>query len=114
MSRSVPETMLPAIHGPAWGYRHRCRLSARHVVKKGRVPVGFREKRSSYVAEMTSCELLPPRLSRLLVPPREPLGGLSIYTCAPQVEVSVGEDVLVLVVRILAPLSQQDEKLLRQ
>ena len=114
IGRVVPETILPAIHGPAWGYRHRARLSARHVVKKGGVLVGFREKRSSYVADMTRCEILPPRVSALLVPLRELLGGLSIPARVPQVEVSVGEDALVLVVRILAPLSQEDAKRLQQ
>jgi 23S rRNA (uracil1939-C5)-methyltransferase len=114
IGRVVPETILPAIHGPAWGYRHRARLSARHVVKKGGVLVGFREKRSSYVADMTRCEILPTRVSALLVPLRELLGGLSIPARIPQVEVSVGEDALVLVVRILAALSQEDEKRLQQ
>ena len=42
-----------AIHGPAWGYRHRARLSVRHVPKKGGVLVGFHERKSSYVADMT-------------------------------------------------------------
>jgi 23S rRNA (uracil1939-C5)-methyltransferase len=114
IGRVVPETILPAIHGPAWGYRHRARLSARYVVKKGGMLVGFREKRSSYVADMTGCEILPPRVSALLVPLRELLGGLSINTRVPQVEVSVGLEALVLVVRILAAPSQEDENLLRQ
>ena len=35
------EQMLPPIEGPHWGYRHRARLSVRHVVKKGGVLVGF-------------------------------------------------------------------------
>ena len=55
-----PETMLRPIHGLSWGYRHRARLSVRNVPKKGGVLVGFHEKRSSYVADMTSCEVLPP------------------------------------------------------
>ncbi|MBS1218543.1 MAG: rRNA m(5)U939 methyltransferase, partial [Proteobacteria bacterium] len=65
-----PEQILPAIHGPGWGYRHRARLTVRHVAKKGGVLVGFHEKRSSYVADMRSCEVLPRRISALLVPLR--------------------------------------------
>ena len=57
----APEQMLPPIHGPAWGYRHRARLSVRHVAKKGGVLVGFHERKSSYVADMTSCAVLPPQ-----------------------------------------------------
>ena len=113
IGRVVPQLVLPAIHGPAWGYRHRARLSVRHVPKKGGMLVGFHEKRSSYVADMKSCEILPPHVSALLVPLRETLGRLSIRTRLPQIEVSVGEESTVLVLRILEPLSAEDEKLLR-
>lgn len=109
-----PDLILPAIYGPAWGYRHRARLSVRHVAKKGGTLVGFREKRSSYVADMTGCEVLPPHVSALLVPLRETLGRLSIYNRVPQVEVAVGDERTVLVLRILEPLSEGDRDLLGQ
>jgi 23S rRNA (uracil1939-C5)-methyltransferase len=35
-------------------------------VKKGGVLVGFHERKSSYVADMTSCAVLPPKVSALL------------------------------------------------
>jgi len=44
-----PETMLPPIYGQTWGYRQRARLSVRHVLKKGKTLVGFREKNGKYV-----------------------------------------------------------------
>src|SRR5512146_1041140 len=53
-----PEQMLPAIYGPAWGYRKRARFAARYVAKKGGTLVGFHEKRSSFVADMASCEVM--------------------------------------------------------
>ena len=56
------ETMLRPIEGPTWGYRYRARLSVRHVAKKGGVLVGFHERKSSYVADMTSCAVLPERI----------------------------------------------------
>ena len=46
------------------------KLAVRDVAKKGGVLVGFHEKRSSYVADMRSCLVLPPRISALLVPLR--------------------------------------------
>src|SRR5262245_58422050 len=70
IGRVRPEQVLPAIHGPAWGYRHRARLAVRHVPKKGGALVGFHEKRGSYVADMASCEVLPQRLSRVIRPLR--------------------------------------------
>lgn len=108
-----PEEILPAIYGVPWGYRRRARLTARYVAKKGGVLVGFREKRGSYVADMTSCEVLPPHISALLVPMREVLGRLSIRERMPQVEVALGDILDVLVLRNLEPLNEQDEALLR-
>ena len=108
-----PEVILPPIHGPAWGYRSRARLSVRHVVRKGGVLVGFHEKRSSYVSDMRECPVLPARISNLLVPLRELVQGLSIRDRLPQIEVACGEDVDVLVLRILDPLSESDEVALR-
>lgn len=107
------EWMLPAIYGEAWGYRHRARMSARYVIKKGAELVGFHEKRSSFVADMQSCEIMPSRISALIMPLRELIAGLSIRERVPQVEVSLGEDVDVLVLRILEPLSAGDETLLK-
>ena len=109
-----PEEVLAPIHGPAWAYRHRARFTVRDVPKKGGVLVGFHEKRSSYVADMTSCEVLPERISGLLPPLREMIGRLSIRRRLPQVEVSIGDDADVLVLRVLEPPSAGDEAVLRE
>jgi 23S rRNA (uracil1939-C5)-methyltransferase len=108
-----PEVMLSPIHGPTWGYRRKARLSVRHVAKKGGVLVGFHERRSSYVADMLGCEVLPPPVGRLLPELRTLVGGLSVRDRLPQIEVAVGDAVTVLVLRILEPLSPQDETLVR-
>ena len=113
IAKLKPETMLPPIHGPAWGYRHKARLRARYVPAKGKVLVGFNEKHSSYVALMSQCEILPPHVSALIVPLQELLMQLSIRDCMPQVEVAIGEQVSVLVFRILQPLEPADEQPIR-
>ncbi|HSD40268.1 MAG TPA: 23S rRNA (uracil(1939)-C(5))-methyltransferase RlmD [Burkholderiales bacterium] len=107
------ESLLAPIHGDAWGYRHRARLSVRYVPKKGGALVGFRERRSTYVADMTSCEVLPPRISALIGPLRDLVSGLSIRDRLPQIELAVGAEVVVLVARILQPLTGPDEAILR-
>jgi len=107
------ETMLRPIYGQAWGYRHRARLSVRLVPKKGGVLVGFHERKSSFIADMTSCEVLPRRISDLIRPLRSLIAGLSIPTRLPQIELAVGEEVTVLVLRILDPLSPADGDALR-
>ncbi len=109
-----PEQILPAIHGPGWGYRHRARLTVRNVLKKGTVLVGFHEKRSSYVADMTSCEVLPRRLSDLLPRLRELVGSLSIHDRLPQIEVALAENSDVLVLRVLEALTPADEQHIRE
>ena len=80
-----PERVLPMIAGDEWGYRHRARLSVRHVQSKG-VMVGFRERRSTYVADMHECAVLPARVSALIDPLRALIGQLSIHNRLPQVE----------------------------
>jgi 23S rRNA (uracil1939-C5)-methyltransferase len=109
-----PEQMLPPLYGAPWGYRKRARLSARFVQKKGRELVGFHEKHSSFVADLSSCKILPPHVSDLIVPLRELIGQLSIRERLPQIELAVGDAVTVLVLRILDPLSANDEVLLKQ
>jgi len=108
------ERLLRPIEGPAWGYRYRARLSVRHVVKKGKVLVGFHERQSSYVADMDSCEVLPPHLSALLVPLRELVGAMDQRDRLPQIEVAVGDAVTALVLRHLEPLSGADLARLRE
>jgi len=107
------QQMLPPLYGPAWGYRRRARLTARYVVKKGSSLIGFHEKRSSFVADMASCEVLPAHISKLLPPLRELVNQLSIRERLPQIEVACGDAVDVLVLRVLDAPSHADQALLR-
>lgn len=91
IGRVRPDVLLPPIAGSAWGYRDRARLSVRDVAKKGGVLVGFHERKSSYVADMRECHVLPPRISALLPKLRVLVESLSIRTRLPQIEVAVGE-----------------------
>ena len=113
IARIKPESILPPIVGPSWGYRRRARLTVRKVEKKGGVLVGFHEKRSSYVAVMDSCAVLPAPISALLPKLRELVGVLSIPDRLPQIEVSAGDTPTALVFRILEPLTGADEQKLR-
>ncbi len=112
--RQKPQEIYPAIYGPAWGYRTRARLSVRLVPKKGGVLVGFHEKRSSYIADMKSCQVLPPHVSDLLPRLRELIAGMSTPDRLPQIELAVGDEVTALVLRHLEPLTADDEQRLRE
>ncbi|MDP1979314.1 23S rRNA (uracil(1939)-C(5))-methyltransferase RlmD [Undibacterium sp.] len=109
ISKVKSEIMLRPIIGPTWGYRYRARLSVRHVIKKGTVLVGFHEKKSRYVANMETCEILPAHVSAMLMPLRGLVASLSIVEALPQIELAIGEGVTAMVLRIMAPLTEDDE-----
>ncbi|MDR0528405.1 MAG: 23S rRNA (uracil(1939)-C(5))-methyltransferase RlmD [Zoogloeaceae bacterium] len=111
VGRVRAETPLTPIHGPAWGYRHRARLGARFV--RNAVLLGFRARKSSYIADVRVCPVLHPLAARLLAPLRELIGGLSVRDRLPQVEIAVGEERAALVLRILKPASAADKMAIR-
>jgi 23S rRNA (uracil1939-C5)-methyltransferase len=114
VGRVRPETVLRPVHGLAWGYRHRARLSVRWVEKKGGSLVGFRERKSSYVTEMTSCEVLPQQVSGLIRPLRLLIDTLAMQGRIPQIEVAVGDALTVLVLRVLDPVGAEDGERLKR
>jgi len=113
LGKVKPERVLRPIEGPSWGYRYRARLSVRYVMKKGKVLVGFHERKSSYVADMDSCEVLPPTLSALLTPLSELVASMDQRDRLPQIEVAIGSSVTALVLRHLEPLTAGDLARLR-
>jgi len=108
LAKVRPETLLRPIEGPAWGYRYRARLSVRYVAKKGTVLVGFHERRSSFVADMQSCAVLPPAVSAMLMPLRALIASMEGRDRLPQIELAMGDSVIALVLRHLEPLSDTD------
>lgn len=104
------EHILPALEGPLRGYRHKARLAVKHVVKKGKVLVGFREKYSSFVADIDSCEVLHPSVGDILDELAELIAGLTVYNKIAQIEVAVDDKKTALIFRNLAALSSEDVK----
>jgi 23S rRNA (uracil1939-C5)-methyltransferase len=113
LAKVKPERILRPIEGPAWGYRDRARLSVRHVAKKGTVLIGFHERKSRYVADMSVCPVLPPKVSDLLLPLRELIGAMDQRDRLPQIELAAGDEVTALVLRHLEPLTAGDLARLR-
>ena len=108
LAKVRPERLLRPIEGPAWGYRWRARLSVRYVIKKGVVLVGFHERKSRYVADMSVCPVLPPEVGAMLLPLRELIAAMDQRDRLPQIELAVGDAVTALVLRHLEPLSAAD------
>jgi len=102
------------ILGQEWHYRYRARLSVRYVAKKDAVLVGFREKSSSFVADIKECLVLPQHISALIPKLRDFIYQLSIRDRIPQIEVAVGDKTSVLVFRVMQELSPTDNELFQQ
>lgn len=109
IGRVRPERVLPPLQRDLWAYRRKGRLSVRHVAKKGRVLVGFREDNGRYVADIQRCEVLDARVGGLVAALAELIGGLSVREALPQIEVAAAERV-VLVLRVMAPLTAADRQ----
>src|SRR5262245_29947020 len=114
LAKVVPQQVMRPIQGPSWGYRFRARLSVRHVAKKGTVLVGFHERKSRYVADMTQCPVLPARVSALLPALRDLIASMAARDRLPQIELAQGDTVCALVLRHLDPLSDADVARLRR
>jgi 23S rRNA (uracil1939-C5)-methyltransferase len=107
-----PEAWAEPLTGPIWGYRRRARLGARYVTQKERVLVGFRERNSSLVADISGCEVLVPQVGRLIAALSQLVQGLSIRSRVPQVEVAAADNQTVLVLRVLDPPTVADREAL--
>ena len=112
LGKVKPEQILRPLHGPDWGYRFRARLSVRYVLKKSKVLIGFHERKSRYVADIESCQVLPPHISNMLMPLRSMIESLDAREQCPQIELACGDEVTALILRHLVPLSLNDQSLL--
>ena len=111
-TKTEPKTWLEPIRSQPWGYRRKARLGARFVRKKDKALVGFREKKSSFVADMSRCEVLHPSIGENLEVLARCVEQLSIREQVPQFEVAIAETSTILILRHLEPLSAKDEQLL--
>lgn len=107
-----PERWLSPLTDQSWGYRRKGRLSVKHVAKKGRVLVGFREQNPRFVADVRRCEVLHPALGPKVEVIGDMLGTLEASGDIPQIEFAAGDDSVALVVRHLTPLSEHDQAVL--
>jgi len=108
----TPQQWLAPLTGPLWGYRRKARLGVKHVPKKERVLVGFREKGTPYLALLERCEVLDPRVGARLAELGEMIAKLEGFNRIAQIEVAMDDEHTALVFRNLDPLSEQDQQAL--
>ena len=111
-AKAEPKNWLEPLQVQSWGYRRKARLGVRYVAKKEKVLVGFREKKSGFITNMSRCEVLHPSLGDNLEVLANAIERLSIKSQVPQIEVAVAESSTVLILRHLEPLTAKDEQIL--
>lgn len=113
IGKVTPGSWLPPLTAEPWGYRRKGRLSVRHVAKKGRVLVGFREEQNPrFVTEIEHCQVMHPSLGPKVGLLAELIGALDAIDTIPQIEFAAGDDLMALVFRHMQPLSERDQSAL--
>ncbi len=110
LGKVTPKEVLPPLTGPHWGYRRKARMGVKDVAAKGRVLIGFREKRSPYIANMLRCEVLHPSVGEHLEELSALIGTLEASNRIAQIEVAVDDSQTALVFRNLDPLCEADKQ----
>ncbi len=105
---------LKPIVADSWGYRRKARLGVKFVHKKNKVLVGFRENKSAFLTDMSSCLVLHPVIGDNLDVIAKCIEQLSIKDKIAQIEVAISEKDSVLILRHLAPLTDNDKNILQQ
>lgn len=102
----------PLLNASPWGYRRKARLGVKHVERKGKVLVGFRERGSSFVADIDTCHVLHPKVGTLLPQLSALVGELGISRRLPQIEMAMDDERCVLILRVLESPGAEDLRLL--
>jgi len=112
MSHVEPKEWIAPLTDSHWNYRRRARLSVKWVAAKEKVLVGFREKNGRFVADMNNCHVLEKPLADLLQPLADLFAAMTVKAFIPQVECSMGEPNISIIVRHMKPFSNEDLQLM--
>lgn len=113
-----PDEWLPPLRSTRTDYRRKARLGVRWVIKKDSMLVGFRERKSGYLAELTVCKVLDAQIGERLEQLKQLLTGLAGREDIPQLEMAIGDEInddtladnksVAMIVRHLKPLIDSD------
>jgi 23S rRNA (uracil1939-C5)-methyltransferase len=87
-------------------------MGVKHVAKKGRVLVGFRERRNPFLADIGNCMVMNPKVGLKMIALGEMISELSIRDKIPQIEVAIGDSDCVLALRVLEPPTEADKSIM--
>lgn len=109
LGKVEPAEVLAPITGDVIGYRRKARLGCKFVIKKQKMVIGFREKRSAFLADIETCEVLHPAVGQRLDELRNLVHSLKAFDRIPQIEVAVSDTVTAMVFRHLDALVEEDQ-----
>ncbi len=104
----TPQTVLQPLTDAAWGYRRKGRFSVRFVEKKGKTLVGFREENPRFVADLSVCHTVVPKIGERVADIAALVDSLDARSTIPQIEFIAGDSATALIFRHLEPLSESD------
>jgi 23S rRNA (uracil1939-C5)-methyltransferase len=113
IGRVKPEVVLPSLSADTWAYRRRARLACRWVPAKQKTVVGFRERSTSYIADLQRCEVLQPPFDALVEPLSKLISATSVRDRVPQIELAAGDTGATIIIRVLSDLTPADEAAIR-
>lgn len=109
----TPKNIVSPLKSEAYGYRRKARYSVRHVAKKEKVLIGFRElHQPRFLADINHCRVLDPKIGLLIKPLQEYFKDLENKKHIAQIEAAVGDNATALIFRHLEPLSEHDKNIL--
>lgn len=112
-----PDVWLPPLTGASLHYRTKARMGVRYVAKKGGVLVGFRERKSNFLADIDTCPIMDTRLSNKIEALKALIGTLEARDAIAQLEIAMGETLphmpasaksVAIIMRHLVPLEAAD------
>ena len=110
----TPDIILPPLSAQTLGYRRKARLGVRWVKKKNKLLIGFRERSGRYLADLSGCVVLHPKVGEQFEALRTLILSLSIAHNIPQIEIAIGDEQTALIFRHMQPLLLEDEERLKQ
>jgi len=107
-SNIEPQEILTPLIASPWGYRRKARIGVKHVPKKEKVLVGFRERNSPYVTNMDICFTLHPSVGKEIAALSTLFMTLETKDHLPQCEVAIDDNETAIILRHLVPLPEKD------
>lgn len=90
-ANTAPKHWLVPLTADRLAYRTKARLGVRYVAKKDKTLVGFRERSSNFLADLSECHILDKRIGFELENLKTLIGSLDSRDSIAQLEIAMGE-----------------------